>query len=143
MGEKASNDINARKIVEITSVQKQVVAGIKYTVQLNLAVTECLKGVNAEELSNCKESSGHEHQQCTIQIWEQPWRDFLEVQKLECKSVSSEEQEANDSENLPLLGQNLINRGKREAHTAGMNGPLLGMFLSSKYKYSFKHKKGY
>jgi cystatin-C len=56
--EKASNDINARKIVEITNVQKQVVAGIKYTVELKLAVTECLKGVNTEELSNCKENSG-------------------------------------------------------------------------------------
>ena len=62
----------------------------------------------------------------------------MEVQKLECNAVNSAEQEANDSDKLPLLGQNLINRGKREAPTVGMNGPLLGMFLPNKYKYSFK-----
>ena len=65
----------------------------------------------------------------------------MEVQKLECNSVNSAAQEANDSDKLPLLGRNLINRGKREAHTAGMNGPLLAMFLSSNYKYSFKLKR--
>ena len=82
----------------------------------------------------------HEHQQCKIQIWEQPWRDFLEVQKLECKSTSSEAKEPTEGDKLPLLGQNLINRGKREAHTMGINGQLFGMFRLSQYTYSFKLK---
>ena len=63
----------------------------------------------------------------------------MEVQKLECKSASSEAQESNQGDKLPLLGQNLINRGKREAHTMGINGQLFGMFRLKQYAYSFKY----
>merc|ERR1712088_712517 len=69
--ERSSNSINARKIVEVTKVESQVVAGIKYTVHFKLAVTECLKDTEIDE--------------------------------------ANEE----DREQLPLLGKNLINRGKR------------------------------
>merc|ERR1712241_586520 len=45
----------------------------------------------------------------------------------------------------PLLGQNLINRGKREAHEMGINGPLLGMdghdYLPHGKKHTKKHHK--
>ena len=63
----------------------------------------------------------------------------MEVQKLECKSASSEAQESTQGDKLPLLGQNLINRGKREAQTMGINGQLFGMFWLNQYTYSFKH----
>ena len=63
----------------------------------------------------------------------------MEVQKLECKSASSEAQESTQGDKLPLLGQNLINRGKREAQTMGINGQLLGMFWLNQYTYSFKY----
>ena len=45
-------------LLQITKVESQVVAGIQYTVTLKLAVTECLKGVKAEELNECKENTG-------------------------------------------------------------------------------------
>ena len=63
----------------------------------------------------------------------------MEVQKLECKSASSEAQESTQGDKLPLLGQNLINRGKREAQTMGINGQLFGMFWLNQYTYSFKY----
>ena len=54
--------------------------------------------------------------------------DFLEVQKQECEA-DTEIDEANeeDQEQLPLLGQNLINRGKRSPNEFKYNGPLLGI----------------
>jgi hypothetical protein len=79
----------------------------------------------------------HERQECTVTVWEQVWRDFLEVQKLECKPIAkdaTEETGQSESESLPLLGKNLINRGrvvnrsKREQSEFKYNGPLLGTF---------------
>jgi hypothetical protein len=70
--ERASNNINARKIVEIVKVEKQIVSGVVYTVTMKLAVTECQKGVKVEKLAGCQESSDHERQLCQIKIWEQP-----------------------------------------------------------------------
>ena len=59
---------------------------------------------------DCKD---HGRQQCTVQIWEKPWMNFLEVQKMECKADSSANnlEEAKEGGELPLLGTNLINRG--------------------------------
>ena len=51
--------------------------------------------------------------------------DFLQVQKQECKDDNEVEEE---SEQLPLLGKNLINRGKRSPNEFKYNGPLLGQF---------------
>ena len=65
----------------------------------------------------------------------------MEVQKLECKSASSEAQESTQGDKLPLLGQNLINRGKREAQTMGINGQMFGMFWLNQYTYSFKYSR--
>ena len=52
---------------------------------------------------------------------------FLEVQNQEC-NADTEVDEANeeDREQLPLLGKNLINRGKRSPNEFKFNGPLLG-----------------
>ena len=55
--------------------------------------------------------------------------DFLEVQNQEC-NADTEVDEANeeDREQLPLLGKNLINRGKRSPNEFKYNGPLLGIW---------------
>jgi hypothetical protein len=45
-------------ILQVTKVESQIVSGIKYTVTLKLAVTECLKDVEAEKLNECKENTG-------------------------------------------------------------------------------------
>ena len=44
---------------QITKVESQVVAGIRYTVHFKLAVTECLKGTETEKLDGCKENTGN------------------------------------------------------------------------------------
>ena len=44
---------------QITKVESQVVAGIRYTVHFKLAVTECLKGIETEKLDSCKENTGN------------------------------------------------------------------------------------
>ena len=77
----------------------------------------------------------HDRQVCTIQIWEQAWRNFLKVLKHECKSDSSattDESGQTENESLPLLGQNLINkgnRGKRDLKQFKSNGILLGTIV--------------
>ena len=67
----------------------------------------------------------HGRQKCTVAIWEKPWMDFLQVQKQECKDDDEAEE---DTEQLPLLGKNLINRGKRSPNEFKYNGPLLGIW---------------
>jgi len=140
--ERSTNSINARKIVEITKVESQVVAGIKYTVHFKLAVTECLKGTEVEKLGSCKENTEHGRQKCQVTIWEKPWMNFLEVQNQEC-NADTEVDEANeeDREQLPLLGKNLINRGKRSPNEFKYNGPLQGIDGHDYKPHGYKHKK--
>ena len=55
----------------------------------------------------------HKRQLCQIKIWEQPWKDFLEVQHQECAPENidtNENGEQEEKEPLPLLGKNMINR---------------------------------
>ena len=62
----------------------------------------------------------------------------MEVQKLECKTITRDTEDSkgqSEKESLPLLGTNLINRGrgvsnreKREQPEFNFNGPLLGTF---------------
>ena len=56
--------------------------------------------------------------------------DFLEVQKQDCKAENENEDDTDEEGNrlvrLPLLGKNLINRGKRSPNEFKYNGPLLG-----------------
>ena len=68
---------------------------------------------------DCKD---HGRQQCTVQIWEKPWMNFLEVQKMECKAERSADnsEEPIEDGKLPLLGTNMINRG---AHRTKRQGP--------------------
>ena len=43
---------------QITKVESQVVAGVKYTVTLILATTNCKKGIEPEKLEICEENTG-------------------------------------------------------------------------------------
>jgi hypothetical protein len=145
--EKASNNINARKIVEIVKVEKQIVSGISYTVTMKLAVTECQKGVNVEELTGCKENTDHKRQLCQIKIWEQPWKDFLEIQKLECGPENNDEMSVTpeDEDALPLLGKisygaaSLAFCGFSEAASVKYDGHLLGMDGHDEKPHGYKH----
>merc|ERR1712218_102623 len=111
--EKSSNNVNARKIIKIIKVESQIVAGVKYTVTFQLALTDCDKGVNPEELSSCKESIDSQREECKITIWEQPWMDFIQVEKQACKPFgNNEDDKSNEKEKPPLFGTNMINHGR-------------------------------
>merc|ERR1712001_430180 len=101
----------ARKIVEVVKVEKQIVAGIIYTVHMKLATTQCRRGATIEQLEACPESDAEGRELCKVKIWEQAWKNFREVQSLNCKQEASEPTESTANENnepLPILGQNLI-----------------------------------
>ena len=53
------NDIFKRQFIllQITNVESQVVAGVKYTVTLILAMTNCKKGIESEKLEICEENT--------------------------------------------------------------------------------------
>jgi len=128
--EKASNHMMARKIVEVVKVEKQIVSGIVYTVQMKLATTQCKRGATIEQLNACPESDAEARELCKVKIWEQAWKNFREIQSLTCTQEASDPTDSTAGENnepLPLLGQHLINighTGRRRRSSATERSPV-------------------
>jgi len=63
------NGMYALKMAEIVSAERQIVAGIKYRVTINVHTTDCRAGP-AVDLSTC--ASTHT-QQCVMQVFHRAW----------------------------------------------------------------------
>uniref|UniRef100_A0A0R3RK33 Cystatin domain-containing protein n=1 Tax=Elaeophora elaphi TaxID=1147741 RepID=A0A0R3RK33_9BILA len=85
-----SNDEYHLMPIKLLKVSSQVVAGVKYKMEVQVARSECKKGLSEEvNLKTCKRLEGHPDQVITLEVWEKPWEDVLQVNILETKVLSS------------------------------------------------------
>uniref|UniRef100_A0A0R3RFH4 Cystatin domain-containing protein n=1 Tax=Elaeophora elaphi TaxID=1147741 RepID=A0A0R3RFH4_9BILA len=85
-----SNDEYHLMPIKLLKVSSQVVAGVKYKMEVQVARSECKKGLSEEvNLKTCKRLEGHPDQVFTLEVWEKPWEDFLQVSILGTKVLSS------------------------------------------------------
>lgn len=75
-----SNEPNAPSNVRVLKATKQVVAGMMYTLELELKFTDCQQN----------NKSCIRRQKCNVSIWEQPWLGKREVTKLTCSDLNTE-----------------------------------------------------
>ncbi|CAG9532483.1 unnamed protein product [Cercopithifilaria johnstoni] len=84
-----SNDEYHLMPIKLLKVSSQVVAGVKYKMEVQVARSECKKSSNKEvNLKACKRLEGYPDQIITLEVWEKPWENFLRVNILETKSLS-------------------------------------------------------
>ncbi|VIP00173.1 Uncharacterized protein BM_BM17154 [Brugia malayi] len=85
-----SNDEYHLMPIKLLKVSSQVVAGVKYKMEVQVARSECKKSASEQvNLKTCKKLEGHPDQVMTLEVWEKPWEDFLQVNILETKVLSS------------------------------------------------------
>ncbi|XP_069682652.1 uncharacterized protein [Periplaneta americana] len=103
-----SNSACTQEIVRIIEARKQVVAGMMYTVTMEVGCTTCLKGQNGDA-NICNQHSNN--QICVVKVWDKPWLNFREVQEATCSAAS---QPATETANRAKREQS-VNRRKRHA----------------------------
>ncbi|NXP71795.1 CYT protein, partial [Ramphastos sulfuratus] len=82
---KASNDRYSSRVVRIISAQKQIVAGVNYIMEVEIARTTCQKP--AADLQNCALPSSPQlakHTICKFVVYTVPWLNKNELLKSEC-----------------------------------------------------------
>uniref|UniRef100_A0A1I7VZG2 Cysteine protease inhibitor n=1 Tax=Loa loa TaxID=7209 RepID=A0A1I7VZG2_LOALO len=85
-----SNDEYHLMPIKVVKVSSQVVAGMRYKMDVQVARSECKKSSKDQvDLKTCKRLEGHPDQVMTLDIWEKPWENFLQVKILETKVLSS------------------------------------------------------
>ncbi|NXF88549.1 CYT protein, partial [Eubucco bourcierii] len=83
---KASNDRYSSRVVRIISAQKQIVAGVNYIMEVEIARTTCQKP--AADLQNCALPSSPQlakHTICKFVVYTVPWLNKTELLKSECQ----------------------------------------------------------
>lgn len=80
---RASNDMFIRQVSKVTSVQKQVVSGMKYIFKVEMARTGCRKG-GVEEVCAI-ELDPSTAQTCTLSVWSQPWLNSIKLVQNDCQ----------------------------------------------------------
>ena len=76
--DKTSASAFSTAVVAVTAGTKQVVAGMTYTLTVDLAETACTKPA-AEGAEPCAPLAGAATQSVTANVWVQPWRNFYQV----------------------------------------------------------------
>ncbi|XP_035209666.1 cystatin-1-like [Stegodyphus dumicola] len=78
------------KLMEVLSSQKQVVSGMKYMFKMRIGATECEKGNNDVDLSNCEFKNCEAPMICKATVWDQPWKeDGTRLLNYSCESDES------------------------------------------------------
>ncbi|VDD95074.1 unnamed protein product [Enterobius vermicularis] len=65
--------------IKLLSAKSQVVAGVKYELEILVGQTECLKNqLSSEDVKpeTCKEKPGGNRQVYVVSVWQKPWEDF-------------------------------------------------------------------
>ncbi|KAJ8248624.1 hypothetical protein GJAV_G00244000 [Gymnothorax javanicus] len=74
-----------RKMTHIGKAQQQVVVGIMYTLQADMATTNCSKG--EDEMRQCvmhPDPRIRFHESCTFTVWIHPWTGRKEMLQIGC-----------------------------------------------------------
>ncbi|NWQ67006.1 CYT protein, partial [Neopipo cinnamomea] len=83
---RANNDINSSRVVRIISAKRQVVAGVKYIMEVEIARTTCTKPT--ADLQNCAfydEPQLAQHTTCKFVVLSVPWRNQMELLDRKCQ----------------------------------------------------------
>ncbi|NXB27262.1 CYT protein, partial [Rhagologus leucostigma] len=83
---RASNDMYSSRVVRIISAKKQVVAGIKYIMEVEIARTTCTKP--ATDIQRCafrEEPHMARRTICTFVVLTVPWRNQMELLESKCQ----------------------------------------------------------
>merc|ERR1712028_103833 len=66
-----SNSLYLHQLVRVVSATKQVVAGLKYTIQIEMGTSECFKTVESSSLDECPVAGDTEIH--SLVVSDQPW----------------------------------------------------------------------
>ncbi|CAH1262746.1 KNG1 [Branchiostoma lanceolatum] len=78
------NNPTLSKLVEVTSAQYQVVAGLKYYLTMEIGTTVCSSSDNTVLLSDCDVLLGGGRETCDVQVLDQPWIGEPQVLSFSC-----------------------------------------------------------
>ncbi|KAM4600263.1 cystatin-like [Fundulus diaphanus] len=81
-----TNDMNIRQVTKVVSVERQVVAGLKYIMIVILARTNCEKRGPAENCTVHNEPEQAKPYQCIFSVWSRPWLNDTQLTNEECFS---------------------------------------------------------
>ncbi|NWR66900.1 CYT protein, partial [Bucorvus abyssinicus] len=80
---KGSNDMYASRVVRVIQAQRQIVAGIKYTIEAEIARTTCPKP--AADLQSCAFAPQMgEHTICNFVVYTVPWLNKTQLLESRC-----------------------------------------------------------
>ncbi|NXO43604.1 CYT protein, partial [Locustella ochotensis] len=83
---RASNDMYSSRVVRIISAKRQIVAGVKYIVEVEIARTTCTKP--ATDIQHCafhEEPQMAKHTICNFVVLNVPWRNQVELLESKCQ----------------------------------------------------------
>ncbi|NXI08802.1 CYT protein, partial [Irena cyanogastra] len=83
---RASNDMYTSRVVRIISAKRQIVAGVKYIMEVEIARTTCTKP--ATDIQRCAFHEGPQmskHTICNFVVLTVPWRNQVELLESKCQ----------------------------------------------------------
>ncbi|XP_071438058.1 cystatin-like [Pithys albifrons albifrons] len=83
---RASNDMYSSRVVRVISAKRQIVAGVKYIIEAEIARTTCTKP--AADLQRCAfhdEPQMAKHTVCNFVVLNVPWRNQIELLDSKCQ----------------------------------------------------------
>ncbi|NXB00030.1 CYT protein, partial [Cnemophilus loriae] len=82
---RASNDMYSSRVVRIISAEKQVVAGIKYIMEVEIARTTCTKqATDSQHCAFLQEPQLAKRTICKFEVLNVPWRNQVELLESKC-----------------------------------------------------------
>ncbi|NXF03605.1 CYT protein, partial [Smithornis capensis] len=83
---RASNDMYSSRVVRVLSAEKQIVAGIKYIMRVEIARTTCTKpAANLQDCAFHEEPHMAKHTICNFVVLHVPWRNQYQVLESKCQ----------------------------------------------------------
>ncbi|CAG0882036.1 unnamed protein product [Cyprideis torosa] len=79
---------NLLKITDVFRKQTQVVAGIKYILELEISETHCVKDSSRGTPQYCHPKRRGSTQRCVIEVWEKTWEGFREIIRKDCTDTT-------------------------------------------------------
>uniref|UniRef100_A0A3P9KYH4 Cystatin domain-containing protein n=1 Tax=Oryzias latipes TaxID=8090 RepID=A0A3P9KYH4_ORYLA len=76
---KGSSDQYLYVVVDVISVQGQVVAGYNYFLSVKIAKTLCRKNSNVSGCSAISNSPMAKTYECTFVVWSRPWLNYMQL----------------------------------------------------------------
>ncbi|XP_068531858.1 cystatin-like [Anas acuta] len=83
---RASNDMYASRVVRVISAKRQLVSGIKYTIEVEIGRTTCTKAAGDPQscaLHDTPEMS--KHTTCNFVVYSIPWLNQIKLLKSSCE----------------------------------------------------------